>query len=93
MCFRRFGVRGPEKVRGEWDLECQTLNARHLATALTLADRSRRKLRLSTLECGPGAENGANPGCGMNEVRPMSRDSGSFIVSALLARTPKLSAA
>ena len=34
MGFRRFGVRGLEKVRGEWDLVCLALNARRMATAL-----------------------------------------------------------
>ena len=34
MGFRRFSVRGLEKVRGEWDLVCLALNARRMATAL-----------------------------------------------------------
>ena len=34
MGFRRFGVRGLEKVRGEWDLVCLVLNARRMAAAL-----------------------------------------------------------
>ena len=32
MGFRRFGVRGLDKVRGEWDLVCLALNLRRLAT-------------------------------------------------------------
>ena len=31
--FRRFSVRGPEKVRGEWALVCLALNARRLYAA------------------------------------------------------------
>ena len=34
MGFRRFGVRGLEKVRGEWNLVCLALNARRMAAAL-----------------------------------------------------------
>ena len=34
MGFRRFGVRGLEKVRGEWNLVCLALNAKRMAAAL-----------------------------------------------------------
>jgi len=34
MGFRRFGVRGLEKVRGEWNLVCPALNAGRMAAAL-----------------------------------------------------------
>ena len=34
MGFRRFGVRGLEKVRDEWNLVCLALNARRMATVL-----------------------------------------------------------
>ncbi len=30
MGFRRFSLRGLEKVRGEWDLVCLALNVRRL---------------------------------------------------------------
>ena len=32
MGFRRFGMRGLDKVRGEWDLVCLALNLRRMAT-------------------------------------------------------------
>ena len=35
MGFRRFGVRGLNKVRGEWDLVCLALNLRRMATLLS----------------------------------------------------------
>ncbi len=34
MGFRRFGLRGVSKVRGEWDLVCAAVNLRRISVLL-----------------------------------------------------------
>ncbi len=34
MGFRRFGLRGVSKVRGEWDLVCAAFNLRRISVLL-----------------------------------------------------------